>query len=210
VHTALQLAPVVAAEKNKTAFYIAGGCLVAWALIVSLGIGLRTPSFPSGLAQQRLVMAITVLLVAAALSTAVITSGTAAKTSSSGATTTSTGATAPASTEPTATTGTPAPPSSPAASSKLSLAANPEGQLKYNTSHLEAKAGTVTITMTNMSPLEHNVTVEQGGKVLGATPTFKGGSKQLTLTLKAGTYKFFCSVPGHRQAGMEGTLTVTS
>ena len=53
------------------------------------------------------------------------------------------------------------------------------------------------------------MTVESSsGKVLGATPTFQGGSRTLSLTLKAGTYKFFCSVPGHRMAGMEGTLTV--
>ena len=63
--------------------------------------------------------------------------------------------------------------------------------------------------MTNMSPLGHNVTVESSsGKILGATPTFQGSSKTLTLNLKPGTYKFFCSVPGHRAAGMEGTLTV--
>jgi uncharacterized cupredoxin-like copper-binding protein len=52
------------------------------------------------------------------------------------------------------------------------------------------------------------VTIESSGSNLGATPTFQGGSKTLTVTLKAGTYKFYCSVPGHRQAGMEGTLTV--
>ncbi len=62
--------------------------------------------------------------------------------------------------------------------------------------------------MTNMSPTEHNLTIAQGSKVLGATPTFTGGKKSLTLTLAAGTYTFYCSVPGHRQAGMEGTLTV--
>jgi uncharacterized cupredoxin-like copper-binding protein len=46
------------------------------------------------------------------------------------------------------------------------------------------------------------------GAVLGATPSFQGGSKSLTLNLEPGTYKFYCTVPGHRQAGMEGTLTV--
>jgi plastocyanin len=113
---------------------------------------------------------------------------------------------------PAATTGTPAPASSPSpakAASKLALAANPSGLLAYNTKQLSAKAGTVTITMANMSPLEHNVTVAEGTKVLGATPTFKGGSKTLTLTLKPGKYVFYCTVPGHRQAGMEGTLSVT-
>jgi plastocyanin len=95
------------------------------------------------------------------------------------------------------------------ASGSLSLAANPEGQLKYNTTSLTAKAGNVSIDFSNMSPLEHNVTVESSSHaVVGATPTFKGESKTLTLTLKPGTYKFFCSVPGHRMAGMEGTLVV--
>ena len=114
--------------------------------------------------------------------------------------------------QPAATTGAPAPASSPAAGkagSSLALAANPSGELAYNTKQLSAKAGTVTITMTNMSPLEHNVTIAEGSKVLGATPTFKGGSKALTLKLKPGKYTFYCSVPGHRQAGMEGTLNVS-
>jgi plastocyanin len=91
----------------------------------------------------------------------------------------------------------------------LSLEANPEGQLKYNKTSLTAKAGAVSIDFTNMAPLTHNVTVaSSSGEVLGATPTFNGGSKTLSLTLKTGTYKFYCTVPGHRAAGMEGTLTV--
>jgi plastocyanin len=95
------------------------------------------------------------------------------------------------------------------ASSNLSLEANPEGQLKYNTTSLTAQAGKVSIAFANMSPVGHNVTVASAsGAVVGATPTFQGGSKTLALNLKPGVYKFYCSVPGHRQAGMEGTLTV--
>lgn len=102
-----------------------------------------------------------------------------------------------------------APSSGESGSSALSLEANPEGQLKYNTNQLTAKAGNVTITMKNMSPVGHNVTIESAsGTQVGATPTFQGGSKTLTANLKPGTYKFFCSVPGHRMAGMEGTLVV--
>jgi plastocyanin len=106
---------------------------------------------------------------------------------------------------------TPATPGVPRAraSTKLELAANPTGLLSYNTKQLSAKAGAVTIEMANMSPLEHNVTVAQGSTVLGATPTFKGGTRSVTLALKPGTYTFYCSVPGHRQAGMEGTLSVS-
>jgi plastocyanin len=108
-----------------------------------------------------------------------------------------------------ATSSTPATAPAGAASSSLSLEANPEGQLKYNTTSLSAKAGKVSIAFANMSPLGHNVTVASAsGAVVGATPTFQGGSKTLALNLKPGVYKFYCTVPGHRQAGMEGTLTV--
>jgi plastocyanin len=224
MHTiALQLAPVLAAEKSKVPFYIAGGILVAWALTLSLGIGLRKPDFPSSLAGQRAVMGISLVLVLAAVSTAVVTSSVPAKGSTTPTQTQQlppvpvvsapvAAGSSSASSEPTAATGTPAPASSPAAGkagSSVALAADPAGTLAYNTKQLSAKAGTVTITMTNMSPVEHNVTVAEGTKVLGATPTFKGGSMKLTLKLKPGKYVFYCSVPGHRQAGMEGTLNVS-
>ena len=123
---------------------------------------------------------------------------------SSSKSTTST--TAPASSAAT-TAGSPAPVNEGAGSS-LSLTADKEGQLKYNTSTLTAKAGKISIAFSNSSPLAHNVTVEGAGQVRGATPTFSGGTQTLTVNLKPGTYKFYCSVPGHRQAGMEGTLTV--
>jgi plastocyanin len=93
-------------------------------------------------------------------------------------------------------------------SSSLKDAADPTGQLSYSIKDLSAKAGKVTIAFTNASPLEHNLTVAQGSKVVGATPTFVGGEKTLTLNLEPGTYTFYCTVPGHRAAGMEGKLTV--
>lgn len=112
----------------------------------------------------------------------------------------------PASTASTATQSTAV---APAPAGALSLEANSEGQLKFSTASLTAKAGKVSIDFTNKSPLAHNMTIESSAhKILGATPTFQGGTKTLTLDLKPGTYKFFCSVPGHRMAGMEGTLTV--
>ena len=228
MHTvAVQLAPILGAEKSKVPFYIAGGLLVAWALLLSLGIGARRSDFPANAGQQRGLIAVTVVLVLAAVSMAVVTSGgskTAAAASSAPATsTTSTETTSTESSsstatpttsthpQPTATTGAPTKTasSSPAATTSLKLAANPEGQLSYDTKALSAPAGTVTITMTNMSPVEHNVTIAEGSKVLGATPTFAGSSKTVTVKLKPGKYTFYCSVPGHRQAGMEGTLTVS-
>lgn len=95
------------------------------------------------------------------------------------------------------------------ASSLLSLAANPAGGLKYDTKSLTANTEKVAIAFTNTSPIAHNVTVaNSAGIVIGHTPTFKGATKTLKLTLKPGTYDFYCSVPGHRMAGMRGTLTV--
>jgi plastocyanin len=118
----------------------------------------------------------------------------------------STGSTSSSTTASTAATTTT---SSTAPSGALSLAANPEGQLAYNKKSLTANAGKVSVDFTNSSPLDHNMTIESSShQILGATPTFQGGTKVLTLSLKPGTYKFFCSVPGHRMAGMEGTLTV--
>ena len=121
----------------------------------------------------------------------------------------------PASTTPAApATSSATTPSNPAAAGggaghALSLSANPEGQLKYSTTTLTAKAGKVSITFTNMASLSHNLTVaSSSGTQVGGTETFQGGSKTLALNLTAGTYKFFCTVPGHRAAGMEGTLTV--
>lgn len=76
---AIHLAPVIGAEKSKVPFYIAGGALVVWAVILSLALGMRKPQFPGGLLGERVVIAITALLVLAAAAMAVATSGSPAK-----------------------------------------------------------------------------------------------------------------------------------
>jgi plastocyanin len=69
-------------------------------------------------------------------------------------------------------------------------------------------AGRVTITLDNKSGQPHNVAFDgvQGGQPI--VDTQGRDSDTGTVTLKAGTYTFFCTVPGHRPAGMEGKLTV--
>jgi plastocyanin len=217
------MAPVLAAEKSHVPFYIAGGVLVVWALLISMAVGMRKGGFPATDGQQRAVMGISAVLVLATLVAAVATSSSPGKTETATAAPATTGAettpsrtaapeTTPAKTtgQPTATTGTPAPPSSPAGkTTKLKQAADPGGQLAFETQEMTAKAGTVTIEFANMSPVEHNISIEEANKkVVGSTPTFVGGTRTLTLKLSPGTYTFFCSVPGHRQAGMEGKLKV--
>src|SRR3954468_6040627 len=94
-----------------------------------------------------------------------------------------------------------------AASSTLSLAADPAGGLSFDKKALPAKAGKVTIDFTNDSSTPHAVGVEgQGLDKDGKTIT--KGKDTLTVTLKKGTYTFYCPVPGHRQAGMVGKITV--
>ena len=98
---------------------------------------------------------------------------------------------------------------------KLEIDASPSGQLAYTTSKAEAKPGAVTIVMANMSGVSHNIAVEPGesgatakGAPLGASSFITKGSTSVTVNLKPGTYTFFCEAPGHRAAGMYGTITV--
>ena len=92
----------------------------------------------------------------------------------------------------------------------LKVEADPNGQLAYVPSKLTAKPGNVTIDFTNPQGLSHDIAVEDSsGKTLGKSELVQEGSATLSLSnLKAGTYHYFCTVPGHREAGMEGTLTV--
>ncbi len=148
----------------------------------------------------------------ALLAAGVLAAGCGSSSSSSTSSTTESSAAPPATTSTAATSSAAggAGTSSPSGAAQVvKLAADPSGGLSYNTTTLTAHPGKVTIEFTNMASIEHNVTVaSSAGSTLGATPTFSGGTKPLTLELKAGTYTFFCSVPGHRQAGMQGTLTV--
>jgi len=91
----------------------------------------------------------------------------------------------------------------------VSLSADPSGALAYQETSLTAKAGNDTIDFDNPAPLDHDVCVEDSsGKQLGCSDTVKEDKASLTLNLKSGTYTYYCSVDGHRAAGMEGTLTV--
>jgi uncharacterized cupredoxin-like copper-binding protein len=93
--------------------------------------------------------------------------------------------------------------------SALKLEADPSGQLAYTTKEATAKAGKVTIELVNEAPIPHDVAIEDSsGKTIGKTDTVAGGTATASVDLKPGTYTFYCTVPGHRQAGMEGTLTV--
>lgn len=93
-----------------------------------------------------------------------------------------------------------------AGGNNLAIHASAQG-LKFDTSQLNAKSGKVTITMTNDSPLQHDVAIKGGvdakGPIVG-----QGQTSTVSAELKPGLYTFYCSVDGHEAAGMTGTLTV--
>ncbi len=100
---------------------------------------------------------------------------------------------------------------------KLAIDASPSGQLAYTTSKATATSGAVTVQMANMSGVSHNIAIETGtggaspsagGQVLGASAFTTKGTVSVNVTLKPGSYTFFCQAPGHRAAGMFGTITV--
>jgi plastocyanin len=114
-------------------------------------------------------------------------------------------ASTPATTDTTATTGGTAAGGGKGEQVKLSADAS---QLKFNTTSLSAKAGTVTLAMDNPSSIPHAIAVEGNGVDKDGKTIGQGATSTVTVDLKAGKYTYYCPVPGHRQAGMEGTLTV--
>jgi plastocyanin len=90
----------------------------------------------------------------------------------------------------------------------VELEADPT-DLAYDTTSLSSKPGKVTIDFTNPSALEHDVAIELDGEQLANSELVANGDKTTaSADLVPGTYTFYCTVPGHREAGMEGTLVV--
>jgi plastocyanin len=96
------------------------------------------------------------------------------------------------------------------ATESLNVSSPADGGLVYQPNGLTAKPGNVTITYDNPSPVPHSIAVATAnGNVLGQVQPFANGKQSVDLTnLAPGKYVFYCTVPGHRQAGMQGDLTV--
>ncbi|HSS04310.1 MAG TPA: plastocyanin/azurin family copper-binding protein [Solirubrobacterales bacterium] len=93
--------------------------------------------------------------------------------------------------------------------STVDFEADPSGELAYTTTEASAKAGQVKIDFKNPQGLTHDVAIEDSsGEEVGKTELIAKGETSTNVNLKPGTYTYFCTVPGHREAGMEGTLTV--
>jgi len=93
--------------------------------------------------------------------------------------------------------------------STVEFEADPGGELAYTTDSASVEAGEVTIDFKNPQGLTHDVAIEDAsGETVGKTELIGEGETSETVNLKPGKYTFYCTVPGHREAGMEGTLTV--
>jgi plastocyanin len=90
----------------------------------------------------------------------------------------------------------------------ISFEADPGGELAYTQTEVSGPAGDDTIEFVNDSSVPHDVTIESDGSQLAQTEVITGDTTSTDATLDPGTYTFFCSVDGHRDAGMEGTLTI--
>ena len=97
-----------------------------------------------------------------------------------------------------------------ASGAALDVSAVPDGSLEFEQDSLESEPGTVVATFRNPAPIAHDFCVEgEGGEELGCTDIVADGNTSTAeFDLGPGEYTYFCSVAGHREGGMEGTLMV--
>jgi plastocyanin len=165
---------------SKVPFYVAGGLLVGWAVLLALS-GITHPGFPGSRTAGRFVMLTSAALVAATVTSAVLTGS------------------GPEESRAT---------QRPAAAGGLALAAPASGTPAFDRRSLRAPAGTVTIRFDNPSPAEHDVTIAAGGRTLAKSRAIINSTTTVSADLKPGSYTYYCSIDAHRQLGMKGTLTV--
>ena len=184
---------------NETMFYVLGGVLVSLAVITTF-VGLRVPRFPGSSAAMVAIIAIFITLVGGTTTFAVLhaqdeqehkaaelhEAGEEAEGLEHGHGESGHGG---------------------SAAETLKLAADPT-QIAFDTTSLSSMPGEVTIDFRNPATVEHNVAIEEDGSLLAESDTITQGETTVTVDLSAGTYTFVCTVPGHEEAGMKGTLTV--
>jgi plastocyanin len=90
----------------------------------------------------------------------------------------------------------------------VDIPVNKAGGLLFQYKDALASPGKVEFDTRNDEPIGHNIAI-QGNGIDQKGPVVQGGAtSKVTVDLKPGTYTFYCSVPGHREAGMLGKLTV--
>jgi plastocyanin len=196
---------------EETLFYAFGIALVASALVLS-ALGLRSKSFPG----SRIVLAGLVVyfagLVGATSTFAVLNAREEQRVRD--AEHAEEAATAPAEQAETTTPGTTKPPGEPpggparGGGQTVKVSSPAGGDLVFEPSELTAEAGSLTIEYENPSPVQHSVAIEAGSETLAESKIGTETTLTASADLDPGEYVLYCTVSGHREAGMEGTLTV--
>jgi len=166
------------------AFHVLGVLFVLWAVGLAV-VGVTHEGFPATGGQALAVGAVSVLMAAATIAAGIVTAALEEDEHEA--------------------RGRPAPMAAPDAA-VLRLRADPGGALRFEPDTLDAPRGSVELVMRNPSPIPHNVSLEGDGE--GRT-VGTGGSSTVSATLQPGVYRYYCSVPGHQEAGMEGSLTIS-
>jgi plastocyanin len=169
------------------AFHVLGALFALWAVVLA-ALGISREDFPRAGGQTLAVGTLSVLLAVGAISSGIITSALEEEEDEEGA-------------EAAGQTGE-------GGGRVLSISADPGGELRFDSRALEARAGQVTIRMENPSSVPHNVSIDGGGVDEEGQTVGQGGTSTVRAELRPGEYEFYCSVAGHREAGMEGPLTV--
>jgi plastocyanin len=94
------------------------------------------------------------------------------------------------------------------ASEELAVSSPEDGSFVYEPPALQSAPATVTLAYDNPSPLVHNINLEVEGETIAESEDVAEGSTEVTAELAPGEYLYYCSIPGHREGGMEGVLTV--
>jgi len=175
------------------AFYAAGALLALWALVVS-ALGLTRRTFPGARGGERVVTAISIVLTIGAIATAVLAGALEEEEPAAGSE--ETGGQEGGEAAPTA------------AGTRLELSADPAGGLSFVEGGLVAPAGRIEIVMRNPASIPHNVSLEGNGLDEQGRTVGMGATSTVAADVEPGEYVFYCSVGGHREGGMEGTLTV--
>ena len=193
---------------DETLFYVFGGALVLSALVLS-ALGLRIERFPASRIVLAGIIAYFAVLVGATSTFAVLNArDEQAKRDAEHA---EAAAAAPAGgeqTTPAATTTTTTTGAAQGGEQTVNVSSPADGTPVFEPSKLTAKAGAVTIDYENPSPAPHSIAIEVGGETLDESETGTEATLTASADLEPGRFVYYCTVPGHREAGMEGTLTV--
>ena len=189
---------------DETLFYVFGIALVLSALALS-ALGFRSESFPPSRIVLAGVVAYFVALVGATTTFAVLNARDEQRQRDSEQA--EAAATVPVGGEQTTTT-TGTTTTTEAGGETVKVSSPADGSTVFEPSKLTAKAGSVTIDYDNPSPVDHSVAIEGGGETLDQSEIAADTTVTASADLEPGKYVYYCTVPGHREAGMEGTLTV--